>query len=426
MAVTVLIGAQWGDEGKGKLIDVFAQKSDFVIRFHGGNNAGHTVINEFGTFPLHLVPSGIFARKAIACISNGTVLDLDVLSTEIAMLEKAGIPLKNKFFISPRCHIIMPYHKILDNVYEVAKGKAKTGTTGRGIGPVYADKVSYNGIRLIDLFNPKQFSEKLKVQLTVKNKIIAALGGRILKQKEVEKELLTHFKKIKQYISEPYPMLQKAIVQKKSLLFEGAQGVFLDNDWGTYPFATASTVLTGGINSGAGITPTQISDVIGVAKAYTTRVGSGPFPTELFDETGEQLRKEGAEFGTTTGRARRCGWFDAELLRFAAQLNGFTSIAITKLDVLDTFKTIKICTGYTYKGKKIGYVDIDAIALEDAKPIYKTVKGWRVPTRGITKFAKLPFLAQKYIHTLEKEIGVPVKFISTGPKREEIIQIGLR
>lgn len=421
MAVTFVIGAQWGDEGKGKIIDFLSEKAGFVVRFHGGNNAGHTVINSFGTFPLHLVPSGIFAKKAIGCISSGTVLDLEVLVQEIAMLQKAGVLLKNKLFISPRCHIIMPYHKLLDKLYEEAKGKSKTGTTGRGIGPVYADKVSYNGIRLIDLMNKKQFSQKLAVQLSVKNKIIKALGDKPLVQKDIETTYLKLFVQLKPYIQEPYPHLQDALKTKKSILLEGAQGMFLDNDWGTYPFVTASTVITGGTNSGSGIPPQKITDVIGIVKAYTTRVGAGPFPTELFDKDGEKLRQVGHEFGTTTGRPRRCGWFDAELIRFAAEINGMTGIAITKLDILDAFTTIKICTGYTYKGKKVSYIDGDAVFLEGVKPVYKTVKGWNSSTKGITDYAKLPPLAKAYLKLLEQLVGVKVKYISTGPERDAII-----
>lgn len=420
MSITLVIGSQWGDEGKGKIIDYLSKKANFVVRFHGGNNAGHTVINSYGKFPMHLIPSGIFS-KTKACISNGTVLDLEVLVQEIAMLQKAGIDLSEKLFISPRCHIIMPYHKVLDKVYEEAKGKAKTGTTGRGIGPVYADKVSYNGIRLADLQNKKLFSEKLAIQLSVKNKIIKALGEKPLKQEDIEGEYLKLFKKIKTFIREPYPLLQKALEKKQSILFEGAHGVFLDNDWGTYPFVTASTVLTGGINDGAGIPAQKITDVIGVVKAYTTRVGGGPMPTELFDADGEKLRKEGAEFGTTTGRPRRCGWFDAELIRFAAQINGYTGVAITKLDVLDSFETIKICVGYTHKGEKVSYFDGDAQFLSEVQPVYKVLEGWKTSTKGITKFETLPKRAQAYVKMLEKYIGVPVTIISTGHEREEII-----
>lgn len=422
MSSVVVIGAQWGDEGKGKIIDSLSQNADFIIRFHGGNNAGHTVINEYGTFPLHLVPSGIFSTKAKACISNGTVLDLSVLVDEIAMLQKAKIKLQNKLFISPRCHIIMPYHKILDSLYEMAKGKAKTGTTGRGIGPVYADKVSYNGIRLIDLFDKKQFSQKLAIQLQVKNKVIKALGGKTLRQKDIEQELFALFRKIKPFIAEPFPLLQKARNEKKSLLFEGAQGMFLDNDWGTYPFVTASNVVTGASNAGAGMPPTsEEMSVIGIVKAYTTRVGGGPFPTELLDTTGEQLRKMGHEFGTTTGRPRRCGWFDAELIRFASEVNGFTSIAITKLDVLDSFKTIKICTGYRYKGKRVRYYDLSAEQLFEATPVYKRVQGWNESTKSVTEFSQLPKHAKEYIKLLEELVGVPISLISTGPEREALI-----
>ncbi|HXS14518.1 MAG TPA: adenylosuccinate synthase [Candidatus Saccharimonadales bacterium] len=421
MNTTIVIGSQWGDEGKGKIIDFLSEKADYVIRFHGGNNAGHTVINSFGKFPMHLIPSGIFSKKAVGCITNGTVIDLEVLVAEIAMLEKAGIQLKDKLFISPRCHLIMPYHKILDRLYEAAKGKAATGTTGRGIGPVYADKVSYNGIRIFDLLSKKQFSEKLAIQLSVKNKIIKALGEMTLQQKDIEKTYFKLIKKIMPYVKEPYPLLQKALEKKKNLLFEGAHGVFLDNDWGTYPFVTASTVLSGGITGGSGIPAQKLTDVIGVVKAYTTRVGAGPFPTELFDEDGELLRKEGAEFGTTTGRPRRCGWFDAELIRFAAQSSGYTGVAVTKLDVLDSFEKIKICTGYTLNGKKVGYAEMDAVMLGRAKPVYKTLKGWQTPTKGITSFEKLPEKAKAYVKELEKQIGTKVSYISTGPKREEII-----
>jgi adenylosuccinate synthase len=422
MAVTVVIGSQWGDEGKGKIIDFLSESSDFVVRFQGGNNAGHTIINKYGTFALHLVPSGIFARKTKACICNGTVIDLGVLIDEIEMLEKAGFKLENRLFISPRCHLILPYHKALDTLYEEAKGDAKTGTTGRGIGPVYADKVSYHGIRIIDLLDKEQFSKKLTIQLRIKNKIITALGGSPIDQKDVEKKFSAYLKKILPFVKEPYPLLHKAVKADKTILLEGAQAVFLDNDWGTYPFATASTILPGGANAGAGLAPGTIKQAIGVVKAYTTRVGAGPFPTELHDETGETLRKAGREFGTTTGRPRRCGWFDAELIKFAAEISGFTGIAITKLDVLDDFDELKICTGYTLNGKTVRYYDGDAEFLTKIVPVYKTMKGWKSSTRGTTKFEKLPPRAQQYVREIEKLVGVPVLYISTGPDRKEIIK----
>jgi adenylosuccinate synthase len=423
MALNAVIGAQWGDEGKGKIIDYLSAKSDYVIRFHGGNNAGHTVINKFGKFALHLIPSGVFNPKTKAIIGNGVVVDPEVLIKEIEMLEKNSIKLKNKLFISPRCHLIMPYHKLLDSLYEKAKGKGKTGTTGRGIGPAYSDKVSYNGIRIADLINPQAFSEKLKIQLTLKNKILKALGEKPLNKKNIEKIFLEYKEKIKQYITEPFPIIQTAINNKKNILLEGAQGILLDNDWGIYPFVTGSTVLTGGINAGAGIPANKIGHVIGIAKAYLTRVGEGPFPTELSNQTGEKLRKTGEEFGATTGRPRRCGWLDIELLKFACYINGFTQLAITKLDVLDSFPEIKICTHYILNGKRVNYFDGDASFLSKVKPIYKTFRGWNKSTKGITKYADLPLLARQYLREVEKLTKTKIEYISTGPKRDEIIKI---
>lgn len=423
MAVTLIIGSQWGDEGKGKIIDYLSQSSDYVVRFHGGNNAGHTVVNSYGKFGMHLVPSGIFNKKTRLIISNGVVLDLETLILEIETLEKAGISVKNRLFISPRCHLIMPYHKMLDRLYEEAKGKAKTGTTGRGIGPVHADKVSYNGIRVSDLMDKKSFSERLKIQLLIKNKVLSALGEKPLLEKEITDEFLKFREKIKGFVSEPYPILQKAINAKKQILLEGAHGVFLDNDWGTYPFVSASTVLTGGVTAGAGIPAKKVERVVGVVKAYTTRVGEGPFPTELFDKDGELLRKEGNEFGTTTGRPRRCGWFDAELIRFAASINGFTELAITKLDILDKFPKLKICTHYVLNGKKVNYFDGDAKFLSRVRPVYKTVKGWQQSTKGITKYNDLPKEAKEYLRVIEQLVGVKISYISTGEKRDEIIKL---
>lgn len=423
MSVTLIIGASWGDEGKGKVIDYLSQDADFVLRFNGGNNAGHTVINSYGTFAMHLIPSGIFHKKTKSIITNGVVLDLEVLINELANLQKAGITTKNKLIISPRCHLIMPYHKLLDKVYEEAKGKDKTGTTGRGIGPVYADKVSYNGIRIFDLLNKKSFSEKLATQLLVKNKILVALGEKPLDQKEIEKKYFKLGEIIKPYVQEPYSLMQKAIKNEKKILLEGAQGALLDNDWGTYPFVTASTVVSGGISHQAGIPFKSLKKVIAVSKAYTTRVGGGPFPTELLDSDGEKLRTEGHEFGTTTGRPRRCGWFDAELMRFVSEINGVTDITITKLDILDSFKTVKLCTGYTYNGKKATYTDGDTEFLAKVKPIFKTLKGWESSTKGFTKYKDLPPLAKQFIKEIEKQVGVKVSYISTGQKSSEIIKV---
>lgn len=423
MGLNVIIGAQWGDEGKGKIIDYLSAKSDYVIRFHGGNNAGHTVINKFGKFALHLVPSGIFHKKTKVIIGNGVVIDLEVLLSEIKIIEKSGVKLENKLFISPRCHLIMPYHKLLDSLYEKAKGKEKTGTTGRGIGPTYSDKVSYNGIRIADLLDKKSFSDKLKTQLLVKNKILKALGAEELSQKNIEKVFFGFREKIKQFVKESYSLIHSALQNKKNILLEGAQGTFLDNDWGTYPFVTGSTALTGGINAGAGIPVTKINDVIGIAKAYATRVGEGPFPTELLNGTGEKLRTIGKEFGVTTGRPRRCGWLDIELLKFATYINGFTKLAITKLDILDSFSEIKICTHYVLNGKKVNYYDGGANFLSKIKPVYKTLKGWGKTTKGITKYNDLPFLAKQYLKEIEKLVGVKITYISTGPERNEMIKL---
>lgn len=421
MAVTLVIGAQWGDEGKGKIIDVLSQNADFVVRYHGGNNAGHTIINQYGKFALHLIPAGIFHKQAKAIIANGVVVDPQALQDEITMLEKAGVSLKGRLMISPHCHLIMPYHKILDKVYEEAKGKGKTGTTGRGIGPVHADKVSYNGIQLGDLFDKKVFSQKLETQLLLKNKILVALGEKPLNQKEIEKTYFSLFAKFVKYVEEPYLPIQKAIKAKKAILLEGAQGVLLDNNWGTYPFVTASSTVSGNITAGAGIAPKHLQTIIGVTKAYTTRVGEGPFPTELLNKTGELLREKGGEFGATTGRPRRCGWFDAVLTRFVVELNGITDLAITKLDILDGFSNIDICIGYTYKGQKVDYVGGSAVFLSKITPIYKTVKGWQKPTQGVTRFQDLPREAKAYLAEIEKLVNAKVSYISTGAKRHEII-----
>lgn len=423
MAVTIALGAQWGDEGKGKIIDYLAKKADYVIRFNGGNNAGHTINNQFGKFALHLIPSGIFHKKATVIIGNGVVIDLAVLLEEIQSIQDSGVYIDNRLMISPRCHIIMPYHKLLDSLYEQTKGDAKTGTTGRGIGPVFADKVSYNGIRLFDLLHDQQFKQKLEVQLRVKNKILKALGSKELKAKEICDLYFSLRGQVKQYIKEPYQIIQNALKTKKNILLEGAQGIFLDNDFGTYPFVTASTILSGGITHGAGIAPQYIRDVLAVTKAYTTRVGSGPFPTELFNENGEKLRTVGKEFGVVTGRPRRCGWFDAELLRFAASLNGFSSLVITKLDILDSFEEIQMCVGYALNGKKVGYVNVDAEGLKNIQPIYKTFKGWKSSTRSMKKYSQLPPYAKAYLKAIEKEVGVKIKYVSTGEKRDDIIKI---
>lgn len=417
---TAVIGAQWGDEGKGKFVDFLAQKSDFVVRFNGGNNAGHTVINKFGKFSFHLMPSGIFQLKAQCLISNGVVIDPAILFSEIKLVNDVGIKTVGRLWISPRAHIIMPYHRLLDGLYEQAKGKSKIGTTGSGIGPCYADKVSYNGIRVGDLMQPNQFAERLEAQLLVKNKIITALGGQALKIDEIINQFAKFRTTLKPYVKELALVLEKAVAEKKEILYEGAQGFYLDNDWGTYPFVTGSSILPGSVQAASGISLLP-KKIIAVVKAYTTRVGSGPLPTELDNAIGEKMREIGGEFGATTGRARRCGWQDLELVKIACQIMGASEIILTKLDVLDEFEKIRVAVGYELKGKKVGYLDGDAYFLAKVKPVYKELSGWEEKTTAVRKFNDLPKNAKAYIEFIEKFVGVPVKIISVGPHRKQTI-----
>ena len=340
MSVTMVVGAQWSDEAKGKVVDLLYPQADIVARFNGGDNAGHTVINQYGTFKLRLTPNGFSNLKTICIIGPGVVVNLGTLICEIKMIKEAGIDLDGRLWISPRCQVVMPYHPMMEAIYEGAKGQASTGTTGRGIGPVYADKVSYNGIRLADLADEGVFREKLDVQLSVKNAFFKAFNMEPLDLQAVMMEKLEQYAQVKAMVRESFGLLQQALKDDARLLLEGAQGSLLDNTWGTYPFCTASTTVSGGVTAGLGIAPQWIRRVIEVAKAYTTRVGRGPMPTELNDQTGSVLQNEGKEFGTVTGRPRRCGWFDADLVAFTARLNGFTELALTKLDVLDTLPRI--------------------------------------------------------------------------------------
>jgi len=343
------------------------------------------------------------------------------LTAEITMLEKVLPNLRKRLFISPRCHVILPYHKLLDRLYEEAKGKSKTGTTGRGIGPVYADKVSYQGIRLADFGDVSRLKEKLEIALSIKNKIIRAFGESQLDAEQIVQEQVAQYKKIKDMVREPMSFLFDAYKKKKTILYEGAQGMFLDNDWGTYPFVTASSTVAGSIAASSGIPAQCINRVTGVAKAYTTRVGAGPFPTELLDDTGEKLREIGKEFGATTGRPRRCGWFDAELIRFASRINGFSDFALTKIDVLDSFETIKICTGYSFKGRRVSYEDLDAYSLAEVRCVYKVMAGWKKPLGDIKKYALIQKETKAYLRELEKQTGVKIKTVSVGPNRKQTL-----
>lgn len=420
MTVIAVIGSQWGDEGKGKVVDFLAERADYVARFNGGNNAGHTVINEFGTFKIHLVPSGIFAKNTTGLIGGGVVIDPDVLLEEIEMLNKAGVGVDGRLWVSPRSHVIMPYHKILDGLYEEAKGAGATGTTRRGIGPVFADKVSYNGIRWTD-FASDAFEKRLMVQLELKNKIITALGGEALRYESVRDEYRGYYLKLKPYIKELFSLVQDGLKANKTFLLEQAMGTFLDTDWGTYPFVTASTTIPSAASAGLGIPPKHIQNVVGVTKSYTTRVGAGPLPTEIHDTNSEVYKKFG-EVAATTGRIRRVGWLDLEIVKTAAQLSGMTEICLTKLDVLSGLEEIKVCTRYELSCDPVRYADVDAYGLDKVEPVYETVPGWNEDISKAKSFEELPVNAQKYVRMIEDAAGVPVKWIGVGPARDETIR----
>jgi adenylosuccinate synthase len=420
MTVTAVIGSQWGDEGKGKVVDYLSEQVDYVARFNGGNNAGHTVVNKFGTFKIHLVPSGIFAQNTVGLIGGGVVIDPSVLLEEIDMLNKAGVGVEGRLWISPRSHLIMPYHKILDDLYEEAKGAGATGTTRRGIGPVFADKVSYNGIRWSD-FASEIFESRLKVQIELKNKIIVALGGETLRYEKVRDTYGEYYARLRPYIRELFGTVQEGLKANKNFLLEQAMGTFLDTDWGTYPFVTASTTIPSAASAGLGIPPRHITNVIGVTKAYTTRVGAGPLPTEIYDVESEVYKKFG-ETAATTGRTRRVGWLDLEIVRTAVQLSGVTELCLTKLDVLSGLDEIQVCIGYKLNGQSIRYADVDAYGLDDVEMEYKTVKGWREDISQARSFEDLPINARNYVKLIEAEAEAPVKWIGVGPEREATIR----
>src|SRR5690349_4116103 len=420
MTVTAVIGSQWGDEGKGKVVDYLSEQADYVARFNGGNNAGHTVINSFGTFKIHLVPSGIFAQNAVGLIGGGVVIDPAVLLEEINLLNNAGVGVEGRLWVSPRSHLIMPYHKILDGLYEEAKGSGATGTTRRGIGPVFADKVSYNGIRWSD-FASKAFESRLQVQLELKNKIITALGGDALRYEDVRDTYREYYLKLKPYLRELFSLVQDGLKAEKHFLLEQAMGTFLDTDWGTYPFVTASTTIPSAASAGLGIPPRYITNVVAVTKAYTTRVGAGPLPTEIHDTESEVYRKF-AETAATTGRTRRVGWLDLELVRTAVQLSGATELCLTKLDVLSGLDEIKICTRYELSCDPVRYADVDAYSLDQVETVFETVPGWKDDISKAGSFEDLPVNAQSYVKRIEEAVGAPVKWIGVGPEREATIR----
>lgn len=422
MTCTVVVGTQWGDEGKGKIVDLLTAESDAVVRYQGGNNAGHTVMYEDKTIVLHLIPSGILQGKE-SILGNGVVIEPNSLLDEIKGLINAGYNVENNLKISSQAHLVMPYHQIFDSLKEISKGDRKIGTTCRGIGPTYEDKVGRVGLRICDL-NNDNLKSKLKEILEIK-KIEFELFNKFdidydINLENLYKNLKDFYNKIKNYIIDSSDRINDLIDENKNIIFEGAQGTFLDVDHGTYPYVTSSNTLAGAACVGSGIGPTKINRVIGITKAYTTRVGSGPFPTELKNQEGEYLRKVGNEFGATTGRPRRCGWFDSLLVKHAVRLNGITDIALTKLDVLDTLDHIKICTGYVLpNGELIDRFTYDG--LEEAMPQYHVMPGWKTNTKGMTSKDQLPFNLLLYIEQIEWYIKANVSIISTGPKREETI-----
>jgi len=421
MPVIVVVGAQWGDEGKGKIVDMLAEKADVVVRFSGGDNAGHTVINPCGDFRLHLVPSGIFHPHVTCIIGNGVVVNPLVLIDEVDKLNQRGVD-TNGLFISDRAHLIMPYHVLLDGLEEKLRAGKALGTTGKGIGPAYADKVARVGIRAGDLLDKEAFLERLRSVLDYKNAILTKVYGvNPLSLENIYNQYCQYGDRLAPCICDTTIMLEKALVEGKSVLLEGAQGTLLDPDFGTYPYTTSSSPLAGGGCVGAGLSPVSISRILGVFKAYCTRVGSGPMPTELKDETGDLIRKQGHEYGTTTGRPRRCGWFDAVAARLSTRINGFTGAAITRLDVLDALPRLKICVGYKLDGQTIDYFPSSVAALDRCQPIYEEFPGWQAPISHIRDYEKLPIEAQRYVVKLEELISCPVNLISVGPAREQTI-----
>jgi len=419
----VLLGAQWGDEGKGKATDILGDKVKYVVRYQGGNNAGHTVVIGDLKYALHLLPSGILTPTCIPVIGNGVVIDPAVLLEEIRGLNERGVDTSN-LKISTNAHLITPYHRTIDKVSERFLGKAKIGTTGRGIGPAYADKINRIGIRIQDLFDPSILRQKIEGALRDKNQVLIKVFNRKgMEIDEVLKEYLEYAEILRPYVTDTSLLLNQALDKGETVLLEGSQGTLLDVDHGTYPFVTSSNPTAGGASTGSGIGPTRISRVIGIVKAYTTRVGSGPFPTELFDEDGEKLRSIGGEFGTTTGRSRRTGWYDAPIARYAVRINGLTDFFLTKLDVLTGWEKIPVCVAYEIDGKRVEEVPSSQSDFHHAKPIYEYLPGWSEDISKARKLSDLPVNAQKYVKFLEEISGAPMSAIGVGPGRDETIVV---
>lgn len=421
--INAIIGLQWGDEGKGKVVDLLGKNIDYTIRFQGGNNAGHTVVIGKSKFFFHLVPSGVFNKKTIGIISNGVIIDPEVLIEELDMLKKAGVDADNKIIISDRSHLILPYHKKMDTALENARGTGGLGTTGRGIGPCYADKVSYNGIRMYELVNFDLFQKKFTFQAKIKNRILKALGEKPVNVQESINKYKQFRKRLLPLIKNSYEKIQTAIFKKKNILLEGAQGTMLDVDWAAYPYCTGSNTIIGAAYAGSSISPSQIDKIIGVVKAYTSRVGGGPLISETEKNLAHKIREKGGEYGTTTGRPRRIGWLDLEALKFAVSINKTDYIALTKLDVLSGLKNIKVCKSYKYKGAKISYDSCGLKELEEIIPQYDILPGWDEDISQIKDFKKLPKNCINYVRYIERQLSVPIKIVSVGPARDATIQI---
>lgn len=422
MKTVAVVGSQWGDEGKGKVIDFLATQADVVVRGQGGNNAGHTLVVDGKKFALRLIPSGILNPNTINVIGNGIVFDPKGFFEEIEMLESNGISTKN-IKISDRAHIVFPYHKELDGLAEEARGDNKIGTTKKGIGPCYMDKTERSGIRVCDLMDKELFAKKLKLQIEAKNKIVTGVYEKeaMFDFDEIYNEFIVYAEKMRPYVDDTTVIVYDAIKANKKVLFEGAQGTLLDLDLGTYPFVTSSHPTSGGFAVGAGVGPNMIKDVVGIVKAYTTRVGEGPFVTELHDETGERIRVQGHEFGTVTGRARRCGWFDSVIVKYAARVNGLTSISFMLLDVLTGFDKIKICTAYKMGDKIVNNFPASLEDLAKCEPVYEELDGWHEDITKVEKFEDLPENAKKYVARIEELIDVNIDLVSVGPDREQTI-----
>lgn len=419
----VVIGTQWGDEGKGKIVDLLAQDVDIVARFQGGANAGHTIKVGSEKYVLHLIPSGIIHPEKICFIGNGVVLDPFALREELDLLASQGIDYSGRLFISPATNLVLPYHKLIDHIQEEARGTGSIGTTKRGIGPAYVDKVARHGIRVADMFVPERLKKRLEYNERIKAQFLEGSSDERADIKRTYETLLEMAEWLKPMVADVSRALFEGNKAGKTILFEGAQGCMLDVDLGTYPFATSSNTSTGAVLTGLGVGPRMIDEVIGVVKAYTTRVGAGPFPTELVDDIGDLLRKHGDEYGATTGRPRRCGWLDLVQLRHVVRVCGVDSIAVTKLDVLDNLAEIKVCTEYKLDGQTLSEVPLDLAELAHVTPVYKVLPGWESDTTGTTSFENLPVKAQEYLNYVAKDLGVRICLVSTGAKREETIMI---